>query len=42
MTEKTYKIRWYHLLARALKEQLGPVNIQVLTKVQVTPEPFKP
>ncbi len=39
MTKKTNKTRWHHLLARALKELLSPVNIQVLTEVPVTPEP---
>ena len=39
MTDKPKKTCWHCLLARALKELLNPVNIQVLTEVQVVPDP---
>ena len=39
MTDKPKKTCWHCLLARALHELLSPVNIQVLTEVQVVPEP---
>ena len=39
MANKPNKTCWHCLLAHALKELLGPVNIQVMTEVQVVPEP---
>ena len=39
MKEKTNKIRWHNLLAWVLKELLSPLDIQVLTEVQVVSEP---
>ena len=39
LTDKPSKICWHCLLARALKELLNPVDIQVLTEVQVVPDP---
>lgn len=41
MTDKPRKTCWHCLLAQALKELLVPVNIQVLTEVQVVSEPPK-
>lgn len=41
MTDKPKRTCWHCLLARILKEQLSPVNIQVLTEVQVVPDPPK-
>ena len=41
MANKPKKTCWHCLLAGILKEQLSPVNIQVLTEVQVVPEPPK-
>lgn len=39
LTDKPNKTCWHCLLARALKELLNPVGIQVLTEVQVVPDP---
>lgn len=41
MTDKTKKTCWHCLLAHALKELLHPLNIQVLTEVQVVADPPK-
>ena len=41
MTDKPKKTCWHCLLARALKELLGPLDIQVLTEVPVVPDPPK-
>ena len=41
MTDQPKKISWHSLLAQALKELMSPVDIQVLTEVQVTSEPPK-
>ena len=41
LTDKPKKTCWHCLLARALKELLGPLDIQVLTEVPVVPDPPK-
>ena len=41
LTDKPKKTCWHCLLAQVLKELLNPVNIQVLTEVQVVSDPPK-